>query len=370
MSSWGKILKEVQESAAARAPQGLGPDLDGIRLEYIERIRELGNNERAVIVYASGWLRGDKPDVEASVGPADVHALMEVCHEVEERKLDLILHSPGGSGQAAEQMLNYLRTQFDEIRAFVPLQAKSAATMIALGCDQIVMGKHSELGPIDPQLLIPVPEGQRFAPAHAIVRDFRRAQQEIAQNVQMLPAWTPILRTYAGGLIEYCIQQIQLSQEVVAGWLEKHMLAHDDAGVSEDERAQRAKQIAEYFGSEAAYDRFRTHGRPIRIEELQAVEGLRIKPMEEDDDLQDAVLSLYHALDITFGGPAIKIVENHLAARYVRLTQTFAVQVPLQPGQPGGPQQPVPQAPGIPQPALPDRAEQRRRERAAKKGRP
>src|SRR5881296_1248030 len=148
MGSWGNLLKEITDSAAARAQQGLvGPDLDGIRLKYINRIRELGDNERAVIVYASGWLRKDEPQLQASVEGSDVHALMEACHEVEERKLDLLIHSPGGDGQAAEQMVNYLRTQFDEIRAFVPLQAKSAATMIALGADEIVMGRHSELGP-------------------------------------------------------------------------------------------------------------------------------------------------------------------------------------------------------------------------------
>jgi Serine dehydrogenase proteinase len=365
VGSWGKILKEVQASAEQRAPLGLGPDLDGVRLKYINRIRERGKNERAVIVYASGWLRGNKPDVDASVGPSDVHALMEVCHEVEERKLDLVLHSPGGSGQAAEQMLNYLRTQFDEIRAFVPLQAKSAATMIALGCDEIVMGRHSELGPIDPQLLIPVPEGQRFAPAHAILRDFQRAQREIAENVQALPAWTPILRTYAGGLVEYCYQQIQLSQEVVAGWLAQYMLAHDDAGIPAADREQRALDIAKYFGSDEAYDRFRTHGRPMRIEELQELEGLRITPLEKDDDLQDAVLSLYHALDITFGGPTVKVVENHLGARYVRTSQMFAIPVPMAQPVPGAP---LPQAPGIPQPPALPRAERRRQDRAAKKG--
>jgi len=83
---------------------------------------------------------------------------MEVCYGIEERELDLILHSPGGSAQAGEQKLEYSRTRFDYIRAIVPLQAKSAATMIALGCDEILMGDHSEPGPIDPQILVPVPE--------------------------------------------------------------------------------------------------------------------------------------------------------------------------------------------------------------------
>ena len=52
MGSWGKILKEINASAAARA--GQGPDLDGIRLKYISQMRQLGKDERAVIVYASG----------------------------------------------------------------------------------------------------------------------------------------------------------------------------------------------------------------------------------------------------------------------------------------------------------------------------
>jgi hypothetical protein len=254
----------------------------------------------------------------------DVHALMECCNDVELRELDLILHSPGGTPEAAEQILNYLRTQFDYIRCFVPLQAKSAATMIALGCDEIVMGLHSELGPIDPQILVPVPEGQRFAPAHAILRDFERAKQEIGVNVAALPTWTPILRGYTGGMIEYCNQQIELAQDIVAGWLEKYMLNHPDVTVAD--KASKAREISAHFGSEAAYDRYRTHGRPIRIEELESIEGLRVRRLEADDRLQDAVLSIYHSLDITFGGPAIKIVENHRARRKVRTAQQIIVQ--------------------------------------------
>src|ERR1700730_11718641 len=142
MPNWGSILQEVMASAQQNAPQGQGPDLDGIRLKDIRQVQAASG--RAVISYMSGWLRGKSEAIEGS----DVHALMEVCHNVPDRELDLIIHSPGGSAEAAEQMINYLRTQFDYIRAIVPLQAKSAATMLALGCDEIVMGRHSELGPM------------------------------------------------------------------------------------------------------------------------------------------------------------------------------------------------------------------------------
>jgi hypothetical protein len=317
VATWGEVLRTVQESAEQRGP--LGPDLDGIRCGYINALKSLSG--RAVIVYASGWLsKSGFGDPALTVEADDVHALMECCNGVDERDLDLIVHSPGGSAEAAEQMLNYLRTQFDHIRCIVPLQAKSAATMLALGCDEILLGLHSELGPIDPQILIPVPEGQRFAPAHAILRDFERAKKEIGSDVAVLPAWTPILRGYSGGLLEFCTQQIKLAQEIVAGWLERYML------LAWDDRARLAQEISEYFGSEASYDRFRTHGRPIRLEELRNLQGLRISALEDDQKLQDAVLSIYHALDITFRGPAIKVVENHLGRRKVRAIQQVLVQ--------------------------------------------
>ena len=329
-------MQEVQASAQQN-PQG-APDLDSIRLRYIQNLARI--SRRAVIVYASGWLlKPQLAEAAFAVEADDVHALMECCNDVEGRELDLILHSPGGTPEAAEQILNYLRTQFDNIRCFVPLQAKSAATMIALGCDEIVLGLHSELGPIDPQILVPVPEGQRFAPAHAILRDFERAKREIGNNVAVLPTWTPILRGYSGGLIEFCNQQIRLAQDIVAGWLETYMLSHPDVEV--EDKAARVREISGYFGSEAAYDRYRTHGRPIRIEELEEIEGLRVLRLEEDDRLQDAVLSIYHALDITFGGPAIKIVENHRGRRKVRLAQQIVVGAQLP--QPPPPEQ-APQA--------------------------
>lgn len=335
MPTWGQILHEVRESARGRAPSG--PDLDGIRLKYIQAVRKISG--RAVISYASGWLQRRNEQISYSVEGADVHGLMEVCYGVQERELDLILHSPGGSAQAAEQIIEYLRTRFDYIRAIVPLQAKSAATMMALGCDEILMGDHSELGPIDPQILVPVPEGRRYAPAHAILRDFNRAKEECKQDVGNIAAWTPILRSYAGGLIEFCHQQVKLSMEVVEKWLANHMLRHDDMGVPEAERGAKASAIAQWFGSEEAYDRFRTHGRPIRFPELHA-SGIRVKRLEADNVLQDAVLSVLHVNEITFNGPAAKIIENHLGRRWVILEQAIAMQAGGAPGQQPPPGQP------------------------------
>src|SRR5439155_25438066 len=111
------------------APDGTKPDFDGVRFKYTKQLHDL--TKRAVIVYASGWLSSEgQTSLSHSVEGNDIQALMEVCHRVRERELDLVLHSPGGSPETAEQMIKYLRTRFDNIRAIVPLQAKSTATMI------------------------------------------------------------------------------------------------------------------------------------------------------------------------------------------------------------------------------------------------
>ncbi|HZT92847.1 MAG TPA: hypothetical protein VE985_00020 [Gaiellaceae bacterium] len=122
-----------------------------------------------------------------------------------------------------------------------------------------------------------------------------------------------------------------------------------------DERRAKAREIANYFGSEDAYDRHRTHERPIRLPELEQV-GVRVRRLGSDDeDLQDAVLSIYHATDITFtvNPGVVKIVENHLGRRRVRFQQQLSLNLPLQPiVAPGEPPGAAPEEPeGEPTPA-------------------
>ena len=114
---------------------------------------------------------------------------MEVCHGMERDQLDLILHSPGGSAEAAESIISYLRQHFSTMRVFVLQFAMSAATMTACAADQIVLGKHSFLGPTDPQVMLQTDLGARAVPAQAILDQFDRAQRECVDPAK-LSAWS------------------------------------------------------------------------------------------------------------------------------------------------------------------------------------
>ena len=66
--------------------------------------------------------------------------------------LDLVLHTPGGLVLAALQIAKAVGDHKAKVTVFVPHYAMSGGTLIALAADEIVMCKHSILGPIDPQL--------------------------------------------------------------------------------------------------------------------------------------------------------------------------------------------------------------------------
>ena len=163
MPRWSEILAELYSDSPPNIKK-----YDQIRRDYLLMLSN--HTKRDTIIYASSWLqRDDSPPSKIAIADQDIHALMEVTSDLRGPDLDIILHSPGGSPAAAEAIVSYLRSRFSNIRVIVPNFAKSAATMIACSANKIVMGKHSFLGPTDPQIPLTTPLGPRLVPAQAIL---------------------------------------------------------------------------------------------------------------------------------------------------------------------------------------------------------
>jgi hypothetical protein len=298
-----------------------------------------GLTGRATIVYATKWTMPNVGTVVPldmlSITPNDIHGFMEAVYGVTSRNLDLIIHSPGGSGEAAEAIVEYLRSKFDHIRVFVPHMAMSAATMLACAADQIVMGNHSFIGPIDPQFQLQTAFGPRFVPAQAIIQQFEMAKTESADPTK-LRAWLPMLSQYGPDLLATSINASDLSRTLVTDWLTKYMFKRQRS------RQKKAEDVGNWLGS---HEVFKTHGRPIS-RAMAEQHKLHIVKLESDQALQDAVLSIYHAVVHSFlGTAAVKIIENHLGKAYLQLVQTVIVGTPEQ-QQPGAPPAQQPATPG------------------------
>ncbi|MDD9872981.1 MAG: serine protease [Deltaproteobacteria bacterium] len=265
----------------------LGEAQDQVRRSYLAKLAEHTN--RDVIIYAAQF---------SSEGPAwpielkDVQAFMSAFHDMGNDKLDLILHSPGGYLEAADQIVNYIRSKYNHVRAIIPQNAMSASTMIACSANTIIMGKHSALGPTDPQI--------NGVSAHAILEEFERAKSEIQENPETAPLWVAKIANWPPGFLDMCRREIELSEKKVSQWLNEYMF--------NGRKPNPAESIAKWLADAPQH---RTHGRPLGIDLLKS-KGLHMKALEADQEMQDLVLSVFHSTMITFEvSNCVKLVENH-----------------------------------------------------------
>ncbi|TMB15377.1 MAG: serine protease [Deltaproteobacteria bacterium] len=340
MPTWGDLIREIQQVAASGPLPGGASPFDVVRRKYLTALGQ--RTGRAVILYATKWTQpgpGLEPEL-LSLTAEDVQGFMEVVHGVGGTALDIVLHSPGGSAEATESLVAYLRSKFTDVRVFIPHAAMSAATMLACSANRIVMGRHSFLGPIDPQFIVQTDLGRASVAAHAIEEQFALAKEECRKQPGLLPAWVPILKQYGPALIVQCQLARQLSEDLVGDWLARYMLNGAPSA------QQDAKRIA---GHLADHSKFKSHSRFIDRAQAKAL-GLLIDDLEAQQPLQDAVLTVFHATTHTFNAtPCVKIIENHLGKAFIKVAQQQVVMMqPAQPSPIPPPTQPPPGPPAAP----------------------
>ncbi|MDE2828241.1 MAG: serine protease [Bacteroidota bacterium] len=304
MPIWSQILNELKENEV----KGIQAPLDVVRRKYLAELYKY--SDRNCILYASGWLQKSNTSSSlVSINDEDIQAFMEVSNGLKGDKLDFILHSPGGSPEAAEAIVLYLRSRFSDIRVIVPQLAMSAATMIACSADTVVLGKHSFLGPVDPQILASTSLGTRLVSTQAVLDQFDLAQKECS-DLDKLSAWLPMLSQYGPDLLIQCHSALEMSKSLVEGWLKTYMFKNDQDG------PRKAKRISDWL---ASHENFNSHARHISRSEMEEYE-LKVFHLEKDPQLQDLALSVFHATTHTFTQtPAVKIVENHTGRAFVKM---------------------------------------------------
>lgn len=281
MGSWNSVFNQVQRGER---------DLDGLRSDLIHQISEHEN--RNVLCYYSGWLQMDAPVQHTGIVDDDMNGLMNAVFHLDRNKgLDLILHTPGGEIAATESIVEYLRSCFTNVRAIVPQLAMSAGTMIACACDDVVMGRESSLGPTDPQL--------RGVAAGGVIEEFDRAVEQVSEAPQLAALWQCIIGQYGPTFLGDCEKAVEASRNMISRWLKEYMFV-DEADAPID-------KIVDALCTHATSAMHNRHFSRTSIKSF----GMKVSALEDDQTLQDLVLSLHHAFMISFSTtPAIKIIES------------------------------------------------------------
>lgn len=291
MSSWEQVLRRVQDLPSA---------LDSERADAIQKLAEYRN--RNVICYYSGWLQGaSSPAV--SINDDDMNGLMNAMYGLKrkDKGLDLVLHTPGGDLAATESIVNYLRDCFgNDIVAIVPQLAMSAGTMIACSCREVIMGRQSSLGPTDPQY--------GGVAAGGVVEEFDQAVEDIRMRPESIELWRQIIGKYHPTFLGDCKKAVEMSRSLVGDWLKSNMLQND---TNADEKADAIVKLLCEHKESAMHNRHFSH------ERLQEI-GMNITLLEDDDKLQDLVLTLHHAFMVTFQQTGVsKIVQSSNSSHWI-----------------------------------------------------
>lgn len=288
MASWNDIFNAVQPLNA----------IEEKKKQYFNSLCRL--TKRNCVVYFSAWQQKQGVSGSFAIDDNDRNGFMNALFGLDKAKgLDLIIHTPGGDLAATQSIVNYLFTFFNgDIRVIVPHTAMSAGTMIACAAKEIIMGKHSNLGPIDPQI--------GNMPANEYIKLLNEAKKEINSN-QNLEYWKMVLDKYPPTFFGMCQNAIASSKKIVTGWLQRSMLIGTPQNIID--------QTVSYLSD---YNYHLQHNTRLSMDELSRKTVLKITPLENDPKLQDYILSLYHCYQILVGmSNCSKIIENQNSVKYV-----------------------------------------------------
>lgn len=293
MASWSALFDSYKEECVK--PQNNDAGIKFLLNKITENLGLLSNKtNRNTILYYSAFL--NKNSIDNTINDKDINAFMSNVYQLDKSKgLDLILHTPGGDVAATEQIIKYLNMVFqDDIRAIVPQMAMSGGSLIAVSCKSIMMGKESSLGPFDPQL--------GGVACQSMIKEFSRAQDDVARNPHNIGLWQPILSKLNPTFITQCEQSVALCNELAT-----NLLASSDYSETTKERIK--KKFLDNSDS-------KTHNRHFDINTCKEV-GLHIEDLESDPEIQDIVLTIHHCYTILGEqSTLVKIVENNLGKGY------------------------------------------------------
>lgn len=257
---------------------------------------------RYMLVYAADINKGRSKGIDVSLVQDDFYAIQDILRESNRKTIDFYIETPGGSGEAAEEIARFLRKKFAEVNFVIAGEAKSAGTILVLSGDNIFMTETGSLGPIDAQVKI----GRSVVSAHDYKAWVDEKKAEAVQNKSLNPFDAVMVAQISPGEIYGVINSLEFAKDLVKEWLEKYKFKNwtvtqtQKLAVTPEMRKQRANEVAEKLCDHTTW---RTHGRSLKIEDLQDV--LVIERLDDDKKIADIVYRIKTVLRLLFDSSTI-----------------------------------------------------------------
>jgi hypothetical protein len=287
----------------------------------LQRLIKLYNKHtgRYMFIYASDINKARNGSIDVSMVQDDFYNIQDILRESTQKKIDFYIETPGGSGEAAEEIAKFLRKKFEEVNFVIAGEAKSAGTILVLSGNNISMTDTGSLGPIDAQVRI----GRSVVSAHDYKEWVDLKREEAAKNGSLNPFDAVMVAQISPGELYGVINSLEFAKDLVKCWLEEHKFKNwtetrtAKSLVTSEMRKQRADKVAEMFCNHTTW---RTHGRSLKIDDLK--DDLIIDRIDDDAKLADIVYRIKTVIRLIFDGST---VYKLFYVDDLRISKTFTV---------------------------------------------
>jgi Serine dehydrogenase proteinase len=291
-----------------------GNQLEEELLKYIGLYNQIRDTH--LIVYSSAFTKQVPGNILIM---DDYYTIFDMLKNVESKNLDFYIETPGGSGEAAEEIVRFIRSKFDNVTFVVSGEAKSAGTLIVLSGNEILMTRSGSLGPIDAQVKI----GRSVISAYDYCEWIENKRDEAEKMGGLNPFDATMIAQISPGELSGVSHSLEFAKDLVVEWLAKYKfkdwVVTDTQGltVTDEMRNQRAKDIAKCLTN---HGKWRSHGRSLKIDDLENI-GLRITKVDDDTNLSEIVYRIHTIIRLLFSSiSAYKIFADDNKKIFVNAT--------------------------------------------------
>lgn len=275
-------------------------DLQSELQKLISNYNKLRETFTIIYVAAIGKLI---PIPDLSLSQDDYYIIHDLLNEADSSKLDFYIETPGGSAEAAEEIVKCLRDKFEQVSFIVTGEAKSAGTIMVLSGDEIIMTQTGSLGPIDAQVKI----GRSIVSAFDYIEWTDNKREEATKAGRLNAFDATMVAQISPGELSGVLNALKYAEDLVIEWLVKYKFKSWTATetrkipVTEDMKAQRAREIVNELINHA---KWRTHGRSIKAVDLDAI-GLKITRAESNSKLNEIISRIQTVCRLLFSSSDI-----------------------------------------------------------------
>jgi len=240
----------------------------------------------------------------------DFYTIRDLLRNDTSKKLSFYIETPGGSGEAVEEIATFLRNKYDYVDFIVAGECKSAGTILTMCGDEICLNETGSLGPIDAQINLT----RHFGSAHDYIRWVEDKMDESEENIGLNSFDALIIAQISPDELIGVENSLKYGKELVVEFLKKYKFKNwkrkETSGieVTDEIREKRAIEIADKLANHSIW---KSHGRSLKINTLKEDIKLKIKNIDDDKKISEIVERIHVLLRLFFSSsPAYKFIAT------------------------------------------------------------